>query len=70
VPVLRPQARERRTPVQLRPLTRTLLLWGAAAAGYIAIGVFFIDFMFSLVVAIVYLLITVWILPAAVRRFL
>jgi hypothetical protein len=47
-----------------------LLIWGAAAAVYIAIGVFFTDFMLSLFVAIGYLLIAVWLVPALVRRVL
>ena len=39
-----------------------------AAAVYIAIGVAWIDFLFSFWVALAYLLVTVWLLPLALRR--
>jgi len=58
--------------VRVRPLDRdsvwTLVLWGAAAGVYITIGVLFVDFMLSVFVAMGYLLIVVWLAPAAVRR--
>ena len=41
-----------------------------AAALYIAIGVKWIDFLFSFWVAVAYLLVVAWLLPLAVRRFL
>ena len=47
---------------------RTLVIYGIAAVIYIAIGVAFTDFMFSLVVAIVYLLVAVWLVPEGIRR--
>ena len=47
---------------------QTLLIYGIAAVVYIAIGVAYVDFMFSLVVAIVYLLVAVWLIPAGIRR--
>jgi hypothetical protein len=60
--------------VRLRPVVRgrleTLTIWGVAAAVYIAIGVYFTDFMLSVLVAMAYLLLAVWIVPAAIRRFL
>jgi hypothetical protein len=60
--------------VRLRPVARgrleTLAIYGVAAAVYITIGVFFTDFMFSMVVAMGYLLIAVWLVPAALRRLL
>ena len=58
--------------MRVRPLGRdsawTLLVWGAAAVAYITIGVFFVDFMLSVFVAMGYLLIVAWLVPAAVRR--
>ena len=39
----------------------------AAAAVYIAIGVAWVDFLFSFWVGLVYLLVTVWLLPLALR---
>jgi hypothetical protein len=60
--------------VRLRPVARgrleTLAIYGVAAVVYITIGVFFTDFMFSMVVAMGYLLIAVWLVPAALRRLL
>lgn len=47
---------------------RTLVIYGIAAVIYIAIGVAFVDFMFSLVVAIAYLLVAVWLIPEGIRR--
>ena len=47
---------------------QTLVLYSIAAVVYITIGVFFIDFMFSIIVAIGYLLLAVWIVPAGLRR--
>jgi hypothetical protein len=40
----------------------------AAAAIYIAIGVWFTDFLLSFFVALAYLLVVVWLVPAGVRR--
>jgi len=42
----------------------------AAAAAYIAIGVAYTDFLFSFFVALAYLLVVAWLVPAAVRRVL
>ena len=39
-----------------------------AAAAYIAIGVAWIDFLLSFWVAVAYVLVTLWLLPAATRR--
>ena len=47
---------------------QTLLIYGIAAVVYLAIGVAFTDFMFSLVVAIAYLLVAVWLIPEGIRR--
>lgn len=44
------------------------MIYGIAAVVYIAISITFTDFMFSLVVAIVYLLVAVWLVPAGIRR--
>ena len=60
--------------MRLRPLDgtrmQTLTVWGLAAAIYIAIGVFFIEFLLSIFVAIGYLLVTTWLAPVAIRRWL
>jgi hypothetical protein len=48
----------------------TLVIWGLAAVVYIAIAIFFTDFMLSVVIAMVYLLIATWLIPTAIRRFL
>lgn len=40
----------------------------AAAAVYIAIGVAYTDFLLSVFVGAVYLLLAAWLVPAAVRR--
>jgi hypothetical protein len=40
----------------------------AASAVYVAIGVLFTDFLFSFFVALVYLLLAAWLVPAGVRR--
>jgi len=40
----------------------------AAAAVYIVIGVAYNDFLLSVIVGIGYLLLAVWLVPAAVRR--
>ena len=40
----------------------------AAAAVYIAIGVAYNDFLLSVIVGMAYLLLAVWLVPAAVRR--
>jgi hypothetical protein len=40
----------------------------AAGVAYVAIGVTFPAFLFSWVVAAVYLLVAIWLLPAGLRR--
>ena len=40
----------------------------AAAAVYIAVGVFYTDFLLSFWVGLAYLLLVAWLLPAGVRR--
>ena len=45
------------------------MIYAIAAVVYVAIGVAFTDFMFSIVVAIVYLLVAVWLIPEGIRRF-
>ena len=47
---------------------RELVLYLVAAAIYITIGVFLLEFMLASVVALGYLLLVVWILPALYRR--
>jgi hypothetical protein len=47
---------------------RDLVHYLVAAAIYIPIGVFFLEFMLASAVALGYLLIVVWLLPALYRR--
>jgi hypothetical protein len=47
---------------------RTVALYLAAAAVYITVGAFFPAFLYSSAVAIAYVLVAVWLLPALVRR--
>jgi hypothetical protein len=47
---------------------RDLVLYLVAAVIYITIGVFFVDFLLASVVALGYLLLVVWILPAVYGR--
>jgi hypothetical protein len=57
----------------LRPDRRDLAVFGGyalAAAVYIGIGLYTVDFLLSYWVAVVYVLVTVWLVPAAVRRLL
>jgi hypothetical protein len=49
---------------------RTLLVYLSAAAVYIVVGLFFVDFMLSVVIAAAYLLVAAWVVPSAIRRFL
>jgi uncharacterized membrane protein YhiD involved in acid resistance len=56
-----------------RPSKRQLTVaagYVAAAAVYIAIGVAYTDFLFSFFVALAYLLLVAWLVPATVRRVL
>jgi hypothetical protein len=47
---------------------RTLLVYLSAAIVYIVVGVFFVDFMLSVVIAVAYLFVAAWLVPAAIRR--
>ncbi|HEY7195710.1 MAG TPA: hypothetical protein VH306_00820 [Gaiellaceae bacterium] len=51
-----------------RPNRTTLAIYLGAAVVYITVGVFFVDFMFSVIVAMGYLLVAVWLIPAALKR--
>ena len=56
-----------------RPSHRQLVvLGGYAAAGalYVLIGVLFLDFLYSFFVALAYLLVVAWLVPAGVRRII
>ena len=46
----------------------TLLGYAAAAVIYITIGVWMTDFLLSVFVACVFLLVAVWVIPTIVRR--
>jgi hypothetical protein len=53
------------------PTRRQLAVVGgyvAAAALYVLIGVLFLDFLLSVFVAMAYLLVVAWLVPAGVRR--
>jgi hypothetical protein len=57
--------------VRLRPAERrlsTLVVYLSAAVVYVVVGVFFVDFMLSVVIAAVYLLVAAWLVPSALRR--
>lgn len=57
----------------LRPSRRDLVVFGgylAAAGVYIGIGLYTLDFLLSFWVALAYVLVVAWLLPAAVRRLL
>lgn len=51
-----------------RPQLAAAMGYVAAAAIYITIGVWYTDFLLSFFVSLVYLLLVVWLVPAAVRR--
>ena len=56
-----------------RPSQRQLAVAGGyAAAGvlYVLIGVTYVDFLLSFFVALAYLLVVAWLVPAAVRRLI
>ena len=46
----------------------TLLVYLSAAVVYIVVGVFWVDFMFSVIVAAGYLVVAAWLVPSALRR--
>jgi hypothetical protein len=48
---------------------RTLVLYLAAGVVYVAIGVAYPGFLYSAVVCIVYLVVAVWVIPEAIRRW-
>ena len=47
---------------------RTLFIYVSAAVVYIVVGVFFVDFMLSVVIAAAYLFVAAWVVPSAIRR--
>jgi hypothetical protein len=55
----------------LRPTRRDLAVFGGyllAAALYVGIGLYTVDFLLSYWVALAYVLVIAWLVPAAVRR--
>jgi hypothetical protein len=50
------------------PAVRTLLVYVGAAFVYIVVGVMYVDFMLSVIVAAGYLVIAAWLVPEAIRR--
>jgi hypothetical protein len=62
-----------RESIRDRPTKRQLATFGGyvlASAIYIAIGVFYTDFLLSVFVGTGYLLLMAWLVPAGVRRLL
>ncbi len=56
----------------LRPARRDLIVFAGyvlAAGVYIGIGLYTVDFLLSFWVALAYLLVAAWLVPAAVRRW-
>jgi hypothetical protein len=56
----------------VRPSRHELALfawWLAAAGVYVGIGLYTVDFLLSFWVALAYVLLAGWLIPAAVRRF-
>jgi hypothetical protein len=56
-----------------RPSHRQLVVAGgyaAAGALYVLIGVMYVDFLLSFFVALAYLLIVAWLVPAGARRII
>jgi hypothetical protein len=51
-----------------KPQLRELAIYVAAAAVYIGIGLYNVDFLLSWPVAAAYLFLAVWLVPAAIRR--
>jgi hypothetical protein len=57
----------------LRPNRRDLAVFAGyllAAALYVGIGLYTVDFLLSYWVAVAYVLVVAWLVPAAVRRIL
>ncbi len=55
----------------LRPTRQDLTVFAGyvlAAGVYVGIGLYTVDFLFSFWVALAYLLVAAWLVPAAVRR--
>ena len=61
--------RRLRAHLPSRPQLRVFAGYCLAGAVYIAIGVAWIDFLLSFWVGAGYLLLTAWLVPAAIRRF-
>lgn len=53
----------------MRPGSRTLAAYLVAAAVYIAVGVVLPELLLSWIVAVAYLLVALWLVPAVARRF-
>ena len=52
----------------MRPNPATLAVYLIAAAVYIGIGLYNTNFLLSWPVAVAYLLVAVWLVPAAIKR--
>jgi hypothetical protein len=53
-----------------RVTVQGFVVWALATVIYVVVGVFFVDFMLSVFVAMGYLLVATWLVPAAIRRWL
>lgn len=61
--------RLRRVTLPSRSQLVTVARYGVASLVYVAIGVNFTGFLLSVFVGVAYLLVVVWVLPTALRRF-
>jgi hypothetical protein len=52
----------------MRPGSRTLAAYLLAAAVYVALGVVLPELLLSWIVAVAYLLVAIWLVPALARR--
>jgi hypothetical protein len=55
-------------PLLARPRRKTLFIYATAAVIYITISVFVTDFVLSVAIAICYLMLAAWLVPAAIDR--
>lgn len=68
LPCLTPPHRDESIAAAIVAGLRTVLLYVAAAAAYIVLGVLVPELLFSWFVGVAFLLFAVWVLPELVRR--
>ena len=66
---LRPLGRNEGPALPTRRQAVAFLGYSASAGIYIGIGLYTVDFLLSFWVAVAYVLVTMWAVPATVRRF-